>query len=307
MGLSDWIADSRRYIHADGLREGLRKTAQDFSIGALRRAGNHYDYGTYVFEEDWDLLVILDACRADLMREVADEYPFLSYGSTYSCAGYSGEWLEKNMQDAYAEEIAETAYVTGNPFSARVLPDGESRFAVFDEVWTYSWDEEIGTIRPESVTDRAVHHARNSEWDRMIVHYMQPHFPFIESPVTGGLAIDDFSDGTSRTPWELLCDGEITREAVWNAYRENLQIVLEQVEVLLENVDAPKTIISADHGNALGEGNLYGHSGYIPHPALIKVPWCEATATDDEAFEPGLTSPVEPEPAKDRLQDLGYL
>jgi len=33
--------------------------------------------GTNIYERDWDALVVLDACRVDILREVADEYEFI--------------------------------------------------------------------------------------------------------------------------------------------------------------------------------------------------------------------------------------
>lgn len=38
---------------------------------------SRYPIGSNVFEENWDLLVVLDACRVDALRAVEDEYPFV--------------------------------------------------------------------------------------------------------------------------------------------------------------------------------------------------------------------------------------
>jgi hypothetical protein len=35
------------------------------------------DVATNVFEKDWDVLVVLDACRVDALRAVQDEYDFI--------------------------------------------------------------------------------------------------------------------------------------------------------------------------------------------------------------------------------------
>jgi len=39
---------------------------------------------------------------------------------------------------------------------------------------------------------------------------------------------------------------------VWEAYNENLDIVLTEIEALLDELDG-KSVITADHGNLVGE------------------------------------------------------
>ena len=57
-----------------------------------------------------------------------------------------------------------------------------------------------------------------------------------------------------------------------NAYKENLEIVLESVAELLEHVSG-NILITADHGEYLGENGRYGH-GLVPRrPPIVEVPW----------------------------------
>ncbi|MGM0389103.1 MAG: hypothetical protein ACQEP0_11440, partial [Natrinema limicola] len=153
--------------------------------------GRHVWMGEFadrtVFEREWDVLVLLDACRVDLMAEVATEYDWLpspadvEAGAIDSVAGSSEEWMRRTFTPAHAATLERTAYVTGNPFSAAVLGD-EQPLGLLDEVWRYAWDDDAGTIRPEPITDRAIRVCRSGEFDRVIVHYMQPHVPFLERP-----------------------------------------------------------------------------------------------------------------------------
>src|SRR5699024_6525154 len=110
--------------------------------------------GRPIYEPDWDVLIILDACRADLVEEVADKYAFITdVGRFRSRGSKTTDWMSRNFTDDYADEMARTAYITGNPFSRRV--DGE-RFAILDEVWRYGWDADVATIPAEPITDRAI-------------------------------------------------------------------------------------------------------------------------------------------------------
>jgi len=73
---------------------------------------------TPVFERDWDLLIVLDACRVDILRDIAPEYDFLNtIGSVRSGASASRAWTNLTFSKEYYEECRSTAYVTANPHS----------------------------------------------------------------------------------------------------------------------------------------------------------------------------------------------
>ncbi|RYJ08639.1 hypothetical protein ELS19_19335 [Halogeometricum borinquense] len=74
--------------------------------------------GTNIFEEDWDCAIVLDACRVDALKAVADEYDFLGeIGSNISVGSTSKEWMFNTFTAAHKGEIAETTYITDNTFS----------------------------------------------------------------------------------------------------------------------------------------------------------------------------------------------
>ncbi|ELY81155.1 hypothetical protein C487_03918 [Natrinema pallidum DSM 3751] len=137
---------------------------------------------------------------------------------------------------------------------------------------------------------------------------MQPHFPSIPDPIGSGIDIETF--GEWESVWDDLESGEIATERVWKSYRKNLEYVLEDVELLLENVNAENTVISADHGNAFGELGFYGHPPHNPLPCLRRVPWVETYASDENSYEPNKerqTVDVSESDVESRLEDLGYL
>lgn len=265
--------------------------------------------GENVYDRDWDVLVILDACRVDLLEEVADEYPFVrtvdTAGSLGSC---TYEWMPATFESAPRSELRETAYVCGNPFSGKYLDADD--FAVLDEVWRYAWDDDVGTVPPRPVTDRAVAVGRERSFKRMIVHYMQPHTPFVGSPDSPPLTPANFggdADDHVLDDWGRIYTGERAPEEVWSDYRDNLRLVLDDVALLVENLDASELVLTSDHGNAAGEYGIYGHPEGIPLAYLREVPWVRTRATDRHTYEPQ----IDPEPAAtedvdERLKALGY-
>jgi len=266
---------------------------------------------TNIYEHDWDILFVLDACRADLMREVADEYGFVGDFDTINSVGSSsGEWLDKTFTEEYVDEIRNTAYVTGNIKTHDRLDADE--FAVLDEVWKYAWDNEHGTVLPQPLTDRAISTWREDEPDRLIVHYMQPHFPSIPHPELGARQVRDYSGGGWKTVsiWDDVRAGEYDLDTVWKAYLDNLRTVLDNIKTFLKLISADTVILTSDHGNAIGEWGFYDHPGYHPLRTLREVPWIETSAEKTEAYEPltyGAADSVPHDEVRSRLESLGYV
>lgn len=93
-----------------------------------------------IFERDWDVLIILDACRLNLMRKVAPEYGYIdTIDSVNSIGTATHQWMPATFESASPELLAETAYITANPFSNKFL--SETTFAVLDKVWQYAWND----------------------------------------------------------------------------------------------------------------------------------------------------------------------
>ena len=264
--------------------------------------------GTNMFSRQWDICIVLDACRYDLIESVTSEYEFLSdLDSIWSVDSKTQAWLKKTVNRTKRKELAQTAYVTGNPFSDYVLNDNP--FGKLDEVWRYAWDDDVGTVPPRPITDRAIKIGRSSEFDRLLVHYMQPHVPFLDWENQQPLKMGNFGaeEQAVEDTWGRLRAGEVEEDGVWSAYRRNLEIVLDDIEILLNNVNAPRTVITSDHGNGMGEWGIYGHPLHMPFEPLRKVPWTSTTAQDRQTHLPEEYETITDETSiDDRLAALGY-
>lgn len=213
---------------------------------------------------------------------------------------------KKNFRDEFADEMAKTAFICGNPHSEWLLDNDD--FQLLDEVWRYGWDDDVGTLPPRPVTDRAISVGRSESPERMILHYMQPHYPFLSQPeLDAGIDIDRFGELPWDNVWERLRKGEVDHSEVWKGYKDNLLHVLEDIELLLENIDAETVVITSDHGNAVGEWGIYGHPIHMPIAAIQTVPWVETTATDHRSHEPEpIGESTVDSDIEDRLRQLGY-
>ncbi|MEF8851570.1 MAG: hypothetical protein V5A44_06460 [Haloarculaceae archaeon] len=286
-------------------------------LRAVQAVGRRLDYGTSIYERDWDVLVVLDACRPDALRTATDAVDHIEaadVGTMRSVGSCSSEWLESTfMTDRNTTAVERTAMVTGNTWTDRYLD--ADRFALLDEVWKYAWDEELDTVPADAVTDRAIQVARHRDHEQLVVHYMQPHHPFVPDPLDGDSGMARTGAHSSATsPWVLLRRGDVPGERVRAAYDANLRYALSSVETLLDNVDG-RVAVTADHANLFGEWGLYGHPMYTPVPALVTVPWSETTAEDRATRDPDLTPPeslpvsrvYDADGDESRLEALGYL
>jgi len=262
--------------------------------------------------QDWDNLIILDGCRYDLYQEVRG-----GVESRRSLGSSSWEFLRRNFNN---EQYHDTIYVTANPFAPNLDPD---TFFKYHNLLEDSWNPDSNTIEPNEITNTAVDIWKSNPNKRLVVHYMQPHYPFIgptgQQIPQGGLT-DDESDTAgldSKTIWTKLQYGidDIDRKVVWKAYKENLELVLEEAIRLHENING-KTVITADHGNLVGDriGPVpvtgYAHPSNLYVPELVEVPWETLSGQRREIIkEPpqdNTSIEEEEEVVKDRLKQLGY-
>lgn len=256
-----------------------------FVIGTFTRVHPSYpgyDEAVHVMEEEWDNLIVLDACRADYFERVADLDRFDQYDSRISLGSHSSEWTRRNFND---EQFGDTVYISANPHTSMVA--GNSFHHIY-ELWKTDVDEEVGVVRPETVRDTAIEAHQRFPNKRLIVHFMQPHGPYL------GSDIDEWSDESEY----------------WQAYEDNLEYVLTFVEeILAENQQ--KTVITADHGQIKFEGlkDWLGLSGHPPRTRfreLVEIPWAIVNG-DRREIQSGDISEAQGGRAEERLKDLGYL
>lgn len=308
MGLGDWVGESVDRYRRHDPRYATKRTIQELLTGALRRVPN--PSGEPIWNREWDILCVLDACRWDAFkRRYGDVGWIRSAEPTISVGSASPEWLDETFAPAYRATLAETAYVTGNPYSAD--HGCLDALAHLDEVWRDSWDEETGTILPGPLTARAVEHYRAERPDRLVVHYMQPHWPYVPDPVMYGFDPTHVTEaGSTENPFDRQNRGDLDRDDHFERYLANLEFVVEHLrETLLQAVDADTVVLTADHATLFGDYGLYKHPANMPMRGIRRVPWAETSATNDGSYTPDTADIGDGvETSRDQqLRDLGYL
>ena len=237
-----------------------------------------YKKSECVWKRKWDNLMILDACRWDLFYDVLQDmgYKVANKPYIYSRGSDTVEFLERNFKNRYFDDIV---YVTANPFVNKVV---EKSFYKVIPVWRLRWDKQLGTVLPEDVIKFALIAKRRYPKKRVIIHFIQPHYPFIGSPIKFNVGTENgFGMGISfmKNPWNLVRQGILKSEEVWQAYTDNAKYIIPYALKLASKLPG-KTVISADHGNVfikgpLPEFTIAGHPRGVYIEELVKVPWFE--------------------------------
>lgn len=303
------------------IRIGLlrpRQTLMNLRKDVIYRSTG-YDYnpeGIDVFDEDWDNLVILDACRYDIFEENHDLPGSLE--KRISRGAGTLEWLRGNFRD---RELLDTVYVTANPQFYNHQDELDTRFHDVWNIWQTDWDDDLKTVHPEMTAQRAKEAIEEYPHKRILVHFNQPHGPFLgetgEKYVFGPGNIpmrerDFLDDLRIRIKAEL-----IPHDAWRRAYIETFDIAHDALKNVLSDL-VGKTVISSDHGTLLGERaspipfRLYRHQLGYYHDELVSVPWLKIDEgprreiVAEEPIEHGSDREVEEQTVLDRLSDLGY-
>ena len=251
-----------------------------------------------ITDKKWDILILLDACR---YKEFEQYNP---YNGTLSkaegCSSGTKSWLQQNFKD---KDCSDVVYINPVIYLTKWLPN--SNFYRIVPTWEICWDNQYGTILPEDTTKTALGHINLDSEKRYIVHYTQPHLPFlsVSSELTKQNTIKDRIYKQKNHGKQLLSKslntlkinlpsvpfwylerwfgnnagiGEIYFkdgfEGIHKAYVENLKRVLSAIKPIIEN-NNKKIVITADHGEKLGEKGMIGHKGRSK--VVMEIPWFE--------------------------------
>lgn len=268
--------------------------------------------GSSIMEKDWDNLIILDACRYDMFEEMANMEKFDQYTRVTSLGSSTAEWTIKNFS---GNKFLDTVYISANANISKRTPDS---FHKIVEIWK-DYDEDYGVALPETVYEKSIEIGQEYDNKRLIIHFTQPHHPFINSDLSFGGWDPDSPLGKRseyeppRTVWEALEMGKVTKEEVWDAYKSNLRIVLNYTYDLIDEL-AGKTVVSSDHGNMVKERGspfpfrMYAHPSGVYTDKLVKVPWAVSDGKRKKITEGGINDvETDDEKIEENLKNLGYL
>jgi hypothetical protein len=261
--------------------------------------------GRNIFDYEWDACVVLDACRYDLFEEFACTHEVSQYFQeiepAWSLASRTPDWIPRTFGSAPDDILNDTVYVVDNGHSTLIPTDSPVKL---DEVWRYASEDGSWLVDESIVTDRALHHLKTNESERLLVHYTVPHAPFRHKMEYYSTSDDSLSSDV----WNGLESGEFEYEDVWKDYGQNLLRGLNEVDKLVKAIDG-KILLTSDHGNLMGEYGQYGHIAGL-FPPVRRVPWVwvegQGTTAPSELQSDCKTPTTETANVEDNLSALGY-
>lgn len=267
---------------------------------------DHNPNGIDIFEADWDNLLILDACRYDEFKRMCDLSGHLK--KVQSRGATSSEFVRGNFTGRTLHDVV---YVSANVYYPYLRDEIGAEVHAFVGLHKDNMRDagDSLTTHPETVTEHALAAHKSYPNKRLLVHYLQPHQPYI-----GPYGRERFDPGQGLI--DTVKKNDPSRKELLRAYRENLELALEEVETLLAELPG-KTVVSADHGEMLGERMRpipvqdYGHHAGVYIDELIDVPWF--ISKDSERKEVAAELPdvssatdTDSEEMAEQLRALGY-
>ncbi len=243
-------------------REFLRRLGLNIygrGLGIVGRALR--ERPTLVTDREWDCLIVLDACRYDTLAglwqgegSLRGELPYVISPGTTTLL-----WIQANfVANSSRDRMSDVTVAAGNPYISETyfnLRGWDYPFSRSIDVWKAEWDDELDTVHPREVF-RATQDIGN---ERLLVHFLQPHSPFIPRP---------------KVTWGKIEQGSVSLEDARGAYEDNLRLVLKWAFRLVESLEG-KVVITSDHGELFGEFGLVCHTHSVLVRELMKVPWIE--------------------------------
>lgn len=284
--------------------EPLSYRGRKWILQRLSQAWKRPDQHERLADIDWDVLVVMDACRRDVLQEVTD-WPIESCQSPGSATGH---WLSACEES----RVLEGSYVaTGNVNYANWSVGA----AEVDHVWKDHWNDRLGNVLPEPVLDAADDFVTDGRRP-VVAHLLPPHAPYVAR--VGDVWIPAFPDvdvwrrnpGRSSedklSPQVAMASGHVDLERAIAGYRASVRSTWDVLTEYIDDwvADDLTVVVTADHGETFGrwrDWKLYGHPNRVHVGPLVDVPWVvfeqAAPATGDDAAE-GVA---------EKLEALGYV
>jgi len=267
------------------------------------------DSGISVIDQDWDTLLVLDACRYDYFEAVYDNFFGGELRKIKSKGSHTEEWLEENFPGKYDDIV----YISANPKTK--ISQIEGNFFKVYRLYKERWNNNYNTVLPSMVTKKTIQIREKYPNKRIISHFIQPHAPYIgnvsltpgqENGVIGCEKLfDSFRFGNGACKLKKLS----------HAYKTNLEEVLSEAAKIPNALDKDKIIITSDHGELFGEYGLWHHPINLHVPELVDVPWFEIEGVKEGVSEVDfklgsedvdVEEVSEEEEIKKKLESLGY-
>ncbi len=232
-----------------------------------------------LLQSEWQTLIVLDACRYDIFAKVIGNYNIPGkLIQADSQVQQTSRWYKKH----WSGDRIDTVLITGHPQPIKLSRECHFFKAIDIEGDGLEW------MYPGQTLAKAVNVLSLYPDKKQLIHLIPPHLPYLTdegikfNEVLNNMeTVKEKKPSGNRMNATTLYDkatkyGQVNGWAeLQKHYRLNLEFALEWVEVFIRDLKGP-IVITADHGELLGEANMYAHRG--ASQILRQVPWYEVAA-----------------------------
>ncbi len=250
-----------------------------------------------ILDRDWDVLLLLDACRYDYFEILC---PFKGKLTPFDigCNG-TKKYMQMNFSSPECSDVVFVNHLI-------LFPEwvNTSLFHAVIDAHNICWNQDYGTVLPEDNSRVGLETINKYPDKRIVIHYSQPHDPFLDRNTTiiKRKTHKQIVYRNSRTAWAAKRLNSLKNifppmpfwyiEKVFGSsagigeiyfsegfaglkksYEYNTIRALNSMKKIVDIRDK-KVVITSDHGKMLGEGFMYSH-GYWTPKVVTTVPWFE--------------------------------
>lgn len=288
---------SKSFSNTEDVEEPFAYRAWKWLLQHKPAIGGDRDLFDRLDATDWDVLILLDACRYDVLADVAET---AVVDCVRSPASATPEFLSKAGRRGVFDG---TTYVSGNPQTEDATLGSDVRHV---PVYSDQWDEQLSTVRPDAIYDEVADAADDDR--RVVAHTLQPHFPHIcridgqTIPVPNGVHPNAHGgDGIAGNSYQaMLASGRLDLRNARRSYAVSTKFAWDRASAFAARLAGRgnRVVISSDHGELFGEYGLVEHPMNVRLATVERVPWVVFEPDSDVDRTDGVS---------ERLAALGYV
>jgi len=230
----------------------------------------------------WQYLIVLAACRADVFCEVVSELGLR--GEMQACDSQAMDtvlWYRRH----WSYRLTDTVLIGAHPCAWIEQVNAAQNFADAVAVWLF--DQNVGpggVVHPDRLVQVARWELQQRPDMRAVIHLVQPHLPYVD-PWGFRFLREELELQMLGLAWLTANKPAYDVVQAWGRvhgwdrlrgfYKESLRMAVEALAPLLADLRGQKVVITADHSELIGEGNVYGHPRSAGLQNLCRVPWLE--------------------------------
>ena len=203
---------------------------------------------------DWKYFIIMDAVRYEYFEKYN---PFKgTLHKVYGIASHTKTFYK------HIPKLEDVVLLSSTPY----YMNNKHKFKRHVPLWKDKWNKLKG-VPPQVLTTEAIKEIRKDKDQRLFIHFLAPHFPFIGYP---SFAWGKGGSNSLQAHKVVARLGEQGHPYWVRAYEGNLALGFGGIATLLPYL-CGKIIITTDHGTKWGDG-FVGHTPGDTSPEIRHIP-----------------------------------